>query len=126
VYVYSSQQLPRAGHLYVLANDGTTSSSAATISLTVLDNSVPTAFGQSGLTTNESTGWALTLTASDSDGDTVVFVVVTAPGHGSLSAMLNSGAETAICTYTPVSGYHGPDTFSFKVLDGATPARQGL
>jgi len=46
-------------------NDGTTSSVAATFSLTVIDNSVPHALAQSGLTTNENTGLALTLSASD-------------------------------------------------------------
>lgn len=55
---------------------------------------------------------AITLTGSDIDGDPLTFTVVTQPTSGLLS-----GAPPAL-TYTPNSGFSGPDSFTFTVSDG--------
>jgi hypothetical protein len=55
---------------------------------------------------------AVTLTGSDPDGDDVTFIVVSGPGHGSLSGTAPN------LTYTPGQGYYGSDSFTFKVSDG--------
>src|SRR5207302_1900217 len=94
------------------ANDGTVDSSAATVSLTVTAvNDAPVATAQR-VTTEEDTAKAIGLTASDVDGDTLTYAVVTAPAHGTLSGVAPN------LTYTPAAGYNGPDSFTFKANDG--------
>jgi hypothetical protein len=74
-------------------------------------NRAPVASGGS-LTTTEDTAKALTLQASDADGDTLAYTIVSGPSHGTLTG---SGANR---TYTPAAQYNGPDSFTFKVNDG--------
>ena len=55
------------------------------------------------------------LSATDSDvGQTLSYAIVTPPRHGTV----NVNASTGAYTYTPTSGYAGPDRFTFKVNDG--------
>src|SRR5205807_667785 len=102
------------------ANDGTvdsneatvrlpgTAGNVATVTLTVTPvNDGPVATAQS-VTTNQDTAKAMTLTATDVDGDTLTYAVVTAPTHGTLSGVAPN------LTYTPAAGYNGPDSFTFK------------
>src|SRR5205823_2741769 len=94
------------------ANDGTVDSAIATVAVTVTPvNDAPVATAQS-VTTNQDTAKAISLTASDVDGDTLTYVVVTAPTHGTLSGTAPN------LTYTPVAGYFGSDSFTFKANDG--------
>ncbi|PYQ87457.1 MAG: adhesin, partial [Acidobacteria bacterium] len=94
------------------ANDGTVDSAAAAVSLTVTPvNDAPVATAQSA-TTAEDTAKAITLTASDVDGDALTYSIVSGPSHGSLS-----GAAPNV-TYTPAANYNGPDSFTFKANDG--------
>src|SRR5207245_169168 len=63
------------------ANDGTVDSSAATVSLTVTAvNDAPVANAQA-VTTAEDTAKAITLTASDVDGDTLTYALDIVPTH---------------------------------------------
>src|SRR5207237_9026848 len=95
------------------ANDGTIDSAAATISITVTAvNDAPVANAQS-VTTAEDTAKAIVLTASDVEGDTLTYSIVSGPSHGSLS-----GAAPNV-TYTPAANYNGPDSFTFKANDAA-------
>ena len=64
------------------------------------------------IVTDEDTPIGITLTASDMDGDTLTFSVVTGPTHGALS-----GAAPNL-TYTPDANYNGSDSFTFKANDG--------
>ncbi len=50
---------------------------------------------------------------TDADSDPLTAVLVTDVGHGTLSLAANGGF-----TYTPTSGYSGPDSFSYKANDG--------
>src|SRR5690606_24728698 len=52
------------------------------------------------------------LSASDVDGDSLMYIIVNQPAHGDLTG---SGATR---TYTPDADYFGPDSFTFKVNDG--------
>ena len=84
-------------------------------------NSPPTADDQS-VTTMEDTAVTVTLTGSDVDGDCpLTFAVATAPAHGSTGAVTNaqcsSGTGSADVTYTPTTGYTGPDSFTATVTD---------
>ena len=74
-------------------------------------NLVPIANAQS-ITLNEDTSKALTLTASDADGDSLTYTVVANPTHGTLSGTAPN------MTYTPTANYFGSDSFTFKVNDG--------
>src|SRR5205823_5272119 len=94
------------------ANDGTLNSNVATVTLTVTPvNDAPVATAQS-VTTNQDTAKAMTLTATDVDGDTLTDAVVTAPTHGTLSGVAPN------LTYTPAANYNGADSFTFKANDG--------
>ena len=84
------------------ANDGVNDSNIATVSVTVTSvNDAPVAVGASR-TLAEDAFEAVTLAASDVDGDALTYTIVAAPAHGILSG---SGAER---TYTPVANYNGP------------------
>ena len=94
------------------ANDGSADSNVATISLTITPlNDAPIANAQN-VSTQESIAKAITLTATDPDGDVISYAIVTPPAHGSLT-----GAAPNV-TYTPAAGYIGVDNFSFKATDG--------
>jgi hypothetical protein len=92
-------------------NDGTVNSPAATVSVTVVHvNHVPVATDQT-VTTAEDTAKAITLAATDADGDTLTYSIVAGPTHGALSGVAPN------VTYTPAANYNGPDSFTFKAND---------
>src|SRR5207237_915893 len=94
------------------ANDGALNSNVATVSITVTAvNDAPVANAQS-VTTAEDTAKAITLTASDVDGDALTYSIVSGPAHGALS-----GAPRTV-NHTPAANYNGPDSFTFKANDG--------
>jgi len=94
------------------ASDGTATSGAATVSITVLRvNVAPLALGGS-LATDEDTPAAGALDASDADGDALTFEVTSGPQHGSVQL---TGASY---TYTPAAHWSGGDSFTFRVHDG--------
>ena len=77
------------------ANDGTADSNTATITVTITAvNDAPTAAAQN-VASNEDTAADITLTASDTEGDTLTYTVVDGPTHG----MLSSGTGENL-TYT--------------------------
>jgi large repetitive protein len=77
----------------------------------VAGDAVPIADALS-VTTSEDQSVQIELTGSDPDGDPLTFEVIGGPSSGSLTG---SGA---ILTYTPDSGFHGSDGFTFRVSDG--------
>jgi VCBS repeat-containing protein len=64
------------------------------------------------VTTDEDTAKRITLTATDPDGDSLTYSILTMPQHGSLSG------SAANRTYTPDANYHGSDSFIFQADDG--------
>src|SRR5438045_3322383 len=58
------------------------------------------------------------MTASDADGDSLTFSIVTPPAHGTLSAIFNPTPTSAQVTYTPNANYNGGDSFTFQADDG--------
>ncbi len=64
------------------------------------------------VTTAEDTAKAITLSATDADGDALTYHIVSGPSHGALS-----GSGSGV-TYTPALNYHGADSFAFKANDG--------
>ncbi len=75
------------------------------------ENTVPIANSQT-VSTLPNTAVAVTLTGSDSDGDTLIYAVTGNPSHGTLSG------SAPDLTYIPDIGYSGSDNFTFTVSDG--------
>jgi len=99
------------------ANDGELTSSAATVSLTIADapvvNVAPIAQSLS-LSTAHNTPISNTLGATDANGDTLIYSLVTAPTKGNI----NFNSSTGAFLYTPITGASGVEIFYFKVNDG--------
>ncbi|MGH7195048.1 MAG: Ig-like domain-containing protein, partial [Candidatus Saccharimonadales bacterium] len=72
-------------------------------------NATPTA-NNGSVSTTQDTAVNGTLSASDSDGDSLTFAVVSNPSHGSVSI---TNSSTGAFTYTPNAGYSGSDSFTF-------------
>ncbi|HHB76175.1 MAG TPA: tandem-95 repeat protein [Desulfobulbus sp.] len=95
------------------ANDGTLSSGAGTISITIAQNNqIPVAHASSfsGTTGSVISGH---LDGSDPDGDPLTFSLVKDPNKGTLT--LDPSGQFS---YTPDQNTIGIDTFTFKVNDG--------
>ena len=73
-------------------------------------NNPPVAQPQN-VTTAEDTAKVIVLVATDADGDTLTYSVVTQPAHGTVSG------TSPNLTYTPNANYNGSDSFTFKAND---------
>ena len=83
-------------------------------SITKAGNSPPVANPQT-VTVNKDTAKSITLTATDPNNNPLTYSIVTQPLHGTLSPSTPGGPAR---TYTPETGYVGPDSFTFKANDG--------
>ncbi len=61
----------------------------------------------------------LSLTANDSDGDSVTLRIVSQPAHG------RAGISGTIATYVPDPGFSGTDTFTYAAWDGMADSNLG-
>lgn len=94
-------------------NDSSVDSAEARVSITVnAVNDAPVASGPETVTLDEDTTKAITLVASDVDGDTLTYSIEAQPSHGTITGTAPN------LTYKPEANYHGSDSFSFKVNDG--------
>ncbi len=94
------------------ANDGTTDSAVATVTITVTAvNDLPVAVAQN-VSTAEGIAKAITLVGTDGEAGALNYSIVTQPANGVLSG------TTPNVTYTPAANYNGVDSFTFKVNDG--------
>ena len=95
------------------ANDGKSDSPPESIWISLASvNDAPTAVAQS-YTVTEDTPRQAALYGYDVDNNPITYTVVTQPAHGTLSG---TGWNL---TYSPAPNYFGPDSFTFKVNDGA-------
>jgi hypothetical protein len=74
-------------------------------------NSAPVAESQS-VSTPEDMAVAITLGASDVDGDSLTYTILSMPGNGTLT-----GTAPDV-VYTPGANFNGQDSFTFKASDG--------
>jgi predicted outer membrane lipoprotein len=79
-------------------------------------NTAPTA-ADGTLMLNENTTVTGTLSATDSDGDTLTYSIVT---NGTLGTAAITETATGAYTYTPNKDESGSDSFTFKANDGTT------
>ena len=80
------------------------------------DNYPPKAFDQKKIT-EQDTPVAITLKATDEDGDRLTYTITSDPKNG--TALPRSGEiPPGVTTYTPDTGFSGPDSFTFYVDDG--------
>jgi VCBS repeat-containing protein len=101
------------------ANDGTLDSNQATVTITITGANDAPAADDDAYSTAE--GTALTVNApgvlgddSDPDHDPLSAVLESGPSHGTLSLNANGSF-----IYTPVAGYDGPDSFTYRASDGS-------
>ncbi len=72
------------------------------------------------VTTNENTPTEITLTGTYPDpGDTITFTILDRPFHGTISV----GSTPNSIRYTPMTGYGGPDAFTYTATDNHGFAR---
>jgi len=95
------------------ANDGTTDSNVATVSVQITNNAPVAQDGN--LTVNQDTAGNDTLTATDADNDSLVYSIVT---NGSRGTAVITDTASGAYTYTPNPGENGADTFTYKANDG--------
>ena len=96
----------------VTVTDGGGLTASDTFTLTVNAVNDPPAAEALNVETAEDTPLAITLTATDADGDALTYSVVTGPSHGTLSGTAPN------LTYIPNADYNGADSFTFKANDG--------
>ena len=93
------------------ANDGTTDSASATVTVTVSSvNDAPACAGVP-LTTAEDTSADAAPACTDADGDTLTYAIAQ-PSHGTASIVAGQ------LHYVPTANYHGPDSFTYQANDG--------
>ncbi len=117
---FESERDNSAGEIYVMNADGTAQTRLTNSPLQdfgsqwapmVASNAAPTANNQA-VATNEDTATAITLAATDTDGNPLTYSVTTQPTQGSLSGTAPN------LSYTPKANYHGTDSFTFTAHDG--------
>ena len=93
---------------------------------TPVDTTPPTAVDQAA-TTDQGVAVPVTLQGSDPDSCELTFSIVAGPASGSLGSIANNSCapgtpdtDTASVTYTPNAGFHGSDSFTYKVNDGTS------
>jgi PKD repeat protein len=104
------------------ASNGTYTSDPVTITITVEgeDDGDPTTNDISA-TTDEDTPVTLTLDATEIDGDSYSFAIITQPSNGTLGTISNNQV-----TYTPNENWNGEDTFTFEATDDKTFNRRNI
>jgi hypothetical protein len=103
----------RTVYLYVVRADGSVNANGFPLTIAASGgNHAPSAAAQSVQTVVD-TPIAITLQATDADGDGLSYAVVSQPMHGAIVLVGNQ------CTYQPDPGYVGSDVFTFHASDGS-------
>jgi beta propeller repeat protein len=97
------------------ASGSSTSAITGARTITVTDapaNHAPVANNQT-VRTDENYAIGITLNATDPDGNSLLYTIVSGPSHGALTGTAPS------LIYKPNSNYNGTDSFTFKANDGS-------
>ena len=108
-------------------NDGSLDSVAnTTVSITVNSiNDRPVMAANQTFNTDDNVSLSLTLSsATDIDGDTLGYKIISAPSNGSLTGCISTGSygTDLTCTYDANANFNGVDTFTFIANDGTIDA----
>lgn len=96
------------------ANDSTTESGPATISITVTPMDDPPIANDAEVTVQEDSSIWITLMGTDPDNDPLIYTVISEPSQGTISG------EAPNLSYRPTTDYIGTDSITFMVSDGKT------
>ncbi len=102
-----------------VANDGTTSSNIATVTVTIAGvNDAPVAQPDAVYGPEDFPEFSDNVLSNDSDpdGDTLTAVLVGGPAN---AAAFHLGSDGSF-TYTPSANFNGEDTFTYRASDGTT------
>jgi hypothetical protein len=129
-----SSALSNSDLTYTISFEGITEQTGIDDVLSQLDldflistNTTPVA-NESSYTTNEDTGILLTLSATDADGDSLTYTIISGPSNGTFYES-QGGTEitsyphilpAATVWYEPDLNYNGSDSFTVQVNDGTT------
>lgn len=102
------------------ANDGTSDSNLATVTITI--NAPPVAVGQS-ISVSEDVPQEITLSGTDANDNPLTFAIVQDTSYGTLGTLGTPNCTavnscTVAVTYTPDANNNLADSFTFKVNDG--------
>jgi len=100
-----------------VANDGVADSNSATVAVTINPLQDPPVADPGVLTIDEDMPGTGRLSASDMDGDTLTFSIVSDAGKGVVNI---TDPATGDYTYMPDEHADGSDSFTFKANDGLT------
>ena len=89
-------------------------SDLGTVTVAVAAQPDPPVATNASIATNEDVAGAVTVTATDVDGDALTASVATPPAHG---AVVITGTNPFTLTYTPTPNANGADTFTYRVQD---------
>lgn len=116
----STRTINRVFSVSFTATDSSGATATQAVQITVVNvNQRPIASPQT-VTASEDIALPITLTGTDGDGDSLTFVIVSSPAHGSL---IGTGQAR---TYTPSANYNGSDSFTFKVNDGTVDSASAV
>ncbi len=101
------------------ASDGQQDSAPAAVGISVAAVNRPPVAASQNLTVAEDEPLAVTLTATDPDGDALTYSITVPPMRGTLS-----GTPPNL-TYTPAANANGLDTFVFRANDGTVDSNDG-
>ena len=88
----------------------------ATVTITVTAvNDAPVASADT-VTTNEDTDYSGILSASDVDGDSLTYIILTNPSNGNATI---TNSSSGAYTYSPTANYNGSDSFMFTASDSS-------
>jgi len=107
----------------ITCEDGQGGSDSVTVEIIVIPvNDPPIANDESG-TVQEDTPLPITVTATDPDGDTLAYMILSEPTNGTISGF---DPDTGDLLYTPNANYHGPDSFTFEACDPSGACDTGV
>jgi len=102
-----------------VAFDGSLTSSAATVTITVRPINDPPAALNNSYSVNEGSTVAITLTGTDVDSSSLTFTKLSSPSNGTLTGTAPN------FTYRPNANFNGNDSFTFNVSDGQLTSTPG-